>query len=98
MEMVAKIAHMKIANLGHTRAMIERGQGYEVDAKLRFSVPDNAIQINETEVYVAFMDRFYNVAETAIMALAVCRPGHGPFSILGFVNGAVLELNSDRLS
>ena len=70
--------------------MIERGQGYEVDC---FSVQDNAIQINETEVYVAFMDRFYNVAETAIMALAVGRSGHGPFSILGFVNGAVLELN-----
>ena len=55
MEMVAKIAHMKIANPGRTRAMIERGSGYEVDAKLCYSV--NARQINETEVYVAFMDR-----------------------------------------
>ena len=82
-EMVAKIAHMKIANLGRTRAMIERGSGYEVDAKLCYSVPDDAQQINETEVYVAFMDRFYTVPETAIMALAVNRSGSGPFTILG---------------
>ena len=95
MEMVTKIAHMKIANPGRTRAMIERGSGYEVDAKLCYSVRDNALQINDTEVYVAFMDRFYNVPETAIMALAVIRSGAGPFSILGFVNGAILELNSD---
>ena len=54
MEMVAKITHMKIANPGRTRAMIERGSGYEVDAKLCYSVPDDAQQINETEVYVAF--------------------------------------------
>ena len=39
MEMVAKIAHMKIANPGMTRAMIERGSGYEVDAKLCYSPP-----------------------------------------------------------
>ena len=58
MDMVAKIAHMKIANPGRTRAMIERGSGYEVDAKLCYSVPDTAFQINminETDVYVAFM-------------------------------------------
>ena len=93
--MVAKIAHMKTANPGRTRAMIERGSGYEVDAKLCYSVPDDASQINETEVYVAFMDRFYTVPETAIMALAVNRSGSGPFTILGFVNGAILQLDSD---
>ena len=91
MEMVAKIAHMQIANPGRTKAMIESGSGYEVDAELCYSVPNNALQINETEVYVAFMDRFYSVPETAIMALA----GSGPFSVLGFVNGAILELDSD---
>ena len=80
MEMVAKIAHMKIANPGRTRAMIERGSGYEVDAKLCHSVPDDARQIKETEVYVAFMERFYTVPETAIMALAVNRSGSGPFT------------------
>ena len=95
MEIVAKIAHMKIANPGRTRAMIERGSGYEVDVKLCYSLPDDARQINETEVYVAFMDRFYTVPETAMMALAVNRSGSGPFTILGFVNGAILELDSD---
>ena len=29
------------------------------------------------------------------MAFAVNRSGSGPFSILGFVNGAILELDSD---
>ena len=95
MEIVAKIAHMKIANPGRTRAMIESGSDYEVDAKLCYSVPDNALQINETEVYVAFMDRFYSAPETAIMALAVNRSGYGPFSIIGIVNAAILELDSD---
>ena len=66
-----------------------------MDAKLCYSVPDDAQQINETEVYVAFMDRFYTVPETAIIALAVNRSGSGPFTILGFVNGAIVELDLD---
>ena len=63
MEMVAKIANMKIANPGRTRTMIEGGQGYEIDGKLCSSVPDNAFRIKDR---VAFMDRFYTVAETAL--------------------------------
>ena len=75
--------------------MIEGGQGYEIDGKICHSVPYNALRINEEEVYVAFMDRFYTVPETAIIVLAMCRSGASAFRIRGFVNGAILELNSD---
>ena len=87
--MVAKIANMKIANAGRTRTMIEGGQGYEIDGKICYSVPGNALRINEKEVYVAFMDRFYTAPETAIIALAACRSGASAFRVLGFVNRAI---------
>ena len=74
--------------------MITSGQGYEIDGKLCYSAPDDVLKTTEKDIYVAFMDRCYSVQDTAIIALAVCRASN-PFGILGFVNGAVLELNSD---
>ena len=73
--------------------MIKRG--YDMDAKLcYYSVPDNAPQINETEVYVAF------VHGPLLQRGRNSKHGTGRMSfraraILGFVNGAVLELNAD---
>ena len=79
---------------GQATKGLKKAANTGIDGKLCYSVPDNALRINETDVYVAFMDRFYTVAATAIMALAVCRSGASPFRILGFVNGVILELNS----
>ena len=74
MKMVAKIANMKIANPKRTRTMIEGGQGYEIDGKLCYLVPDNALRIKETEVYVAFMDRFYTPESFKMVAQSECSP------------------------
>ena len=50
MEMVGRIANMRIVDPHRTNAMIRSGEGFEVDGKLCFSVPDNVETINEKNV------------------------------------------------